>query len=158
MPPEYLSPEQYRELAAQLAEQGCPRLAKPRKCNRRAIAAPPNVTPEEYKALVRDSWSEKQFQAEVIALAKSCGWLCHHSRPALTQEGRWTTALQGDAGFVDAVLARNGVVYFIELKVKGRKRTPKQLEWAAALPEVSATGGYRSFGPKDWSKIEELLR
>ena len=101
--------------------------------------------------------TEKQLQDAVLGLAKRLGWRTAHFRPALTQTGRWVTAVQGDGkGFPDLVLAREGVVLFIELKsAKGRLST-EQTRWAIHLP----AGNTFVFRPKDWldGTIETVLR
>lgn len=60
--------------------------------------------------------TEAQLQQALIAAARVRGWRVAHFRPAQTRGGRWQTAMQGDAGFPDLVLARAGVVYVWELK------------------------------------------
>jgi len=96
--------------------------------------------------------TEVQFTDRVIQTAKLYGWLVTHFRPAKTTKG-WRTALQGDSGFVDLVLARAGVVIHAELKVgRGRPR-PDQISWAQAIGET-----HRLWYPDDWDEIVETLR
>lgn len=97
------------------------------------------------------STRERDFTTAVIHLAHLCGWLVHHSRPAITRSGKWATHLQGDPGLPDLVLARNGSVLFFELKVGRNKPGVHQDAWLAALP-----GAY-VFYPHDWDRIRELL-
>ena len=54
---------------------------------------------------VTPQMSESALLDAVLALAKLRGWRAHHCRAALTAKG-WRTPVQGDAGFVDLVLAR----------------------------------------------------
>lgn len=101
------------------------------------------------------AWSEAEFQQAVIDLAHSRGWLVAHFRPARTSKG-WRTAITGDPGFPDLVLARNGPrggcrVLFIELKTETGRWTEAQQVWARRLP------GYALFRPRDWPRIERLL-
>lgn len=77
--------------------------------------------------------SEAAFQAQVIALARLCGWLVHHSRPALRRSGRVSTPVAGDVGLPDLVLARGGVVLFVELKAEAGRVAPAQRAWARAI-------------------------
>jgi hypothetical protein len=96
--------------------------------------------------------SEAEFQSTVIDLAKACGWMVAHFRPAQTQRGRWVTPMTGNPGWPDLALARNGVFYAVELKRHGGKPTPGQLAWLAAL------GGHgRLWAPTDWREIVDTL-
>lgn len=62
------------------------------------------------------------------------GFRVQHSRPVQQKDGRWLTAIQGDPGFVDLVLAhRERGVLFIELKSATGKLSPGQLMWQQAL-------------------------
>ena len=73
------------------------------------------------------------MQATIIAAAELHGWLVHHGRPARTNAG-WRTAVSGNVGFPDLVLARNGVVLFLELKSERGRLTPDQTGWLEHLP------------------------
>ena len=44
------------------------------------------------------SMTEREFQQAVVQLARLMGWRVHHTRPALTQRGRWLDALASCAG------------------------------------------------------------
>lgn len=79
--------------------------------------------------------SEAQFTAAVIDFAQYKGWLVAHFRPARTTRG-WRTPVQGDKGFPDLVLARDGRVIFAELKVGKNKMSVEQERWSTALPEM----------------------
>jgi hypothetical protein len=77
---------------------------------------------------------EAILQDKVIQLAKMNGFRVQHSRPVQQKDGRWLTAIQGDPGFVDLVLAhRERGVLFIELKSDTGKLSPGQLMWQQAL-------------------------
>lgn len=96
--------------------------------------------------------TETDFLQRVIDTARLYGWLVTHFRPAKTARG-WRTALQGDSGFVDLVLARGGHVLHVELKVgRGRPR-PDQISWGHALGDT-----YRLWYPDDWDEIVATLR
>ena len=71
---------------------------------------------------------EAELQERVIELACLFGWLVHAERPARSQKG-WRTPIQGDPGFPDLVLARNGVVWFVELKRADGRAGAGQNEW-----------------------------
>lgn len=76
---------------------------------------------------------EKDFQANVVELAKITGWRVHHARAVQNFDGRHMTPIQGDAGFPDLVLARKGRVIFAELKSESGRLGEQQLRWLAAL-------------------------
>lgn len=77
---------------------------------------------------------EKLLQAKVIQLAKMNGFMVHHSRAVQTANGRWLTAIQGDAGFPDLVLAHaHRGVLFLELKSDTGKLSPGQTAWRRNL-------------------------
>jgi hypothetical protein len=77
--------------------------------------------------------SEAECQRTIVEAATATGWLCHHTRAAITG-GRWATPLQGHAGFPDLVLAhpRHGV-WFVELKRRPNKVEPAQTRWLLTL-------------------------
>ena len=100
---------------------------------------------------------ERDFQRAVIDLARLTGWRVHHTRPALTQRGRWLTPIQGDAGFPDLVLVRAGRVIFAELKRVGGKPTPAQRGWLEALQACAGVEVYL-WTPNDWDAIIDALQ
>ena len=102
--------------------------------------------------------SEADFVSWIVDYAHLHGWLVSHQRPALTGKG-WRTATQGDAGFVDLVLARAGVAIFIEAKSEIGTLSPPQEAWQEALKgDGVATELCFVFRPSDRAEIEELLR
>ncbi len=78
--------------------------------------------------------SEKDWQKMVTETADWFGWIYYHSRPALTQAGKWATPLQGLAGFPDLVLVHEtrGLV-FAELKSQKGRLSHKQQRWIDLL-------------------------
>ena len=109
------------------------------------------VDREGYHAALDASKSEAAFQAEVIAEAHRCGWRVTAYRPAQTARG-WRTAVQGDAGGPDLLLARGGVVWCWELKSAGGYPDREQRAWGLALG-----ASYRLLRPRDWAWIQEVL-
>jgi hypothetical protein len=97
---------------------------------------------------------EKDFQNMVVKYAQHCGWLIHHTRPAMRQSGKWSTPIQGNAGFPDLVLARNGELLIVELKSAKGRLSDKQNDWMEAL----AGNGARLWRPADWPHILKVLR
>lgn len=105
--------------------------------------------------------SETEFLNLVVEYATIRGWLVHHDRPAMNRAGDYRTAMQGDAGFPDLVLARYGRVVFAELKSKTGKPTPAQSRWADHLnyPLGFETAfDYYLWRPEAWPTIERLLK
>lgn len=96
--------------------------------------------------------TEAQFADTVVSLAQWNRWRVVHFRPALTNKG-WRTAMQGDAGFPDLVLARNGVLIVAELKTVHGRLGRGQQEWADAIGAQ-----YRLWRPTDLDAIREELR
>lgn len=105
--------------------------------------------------------SETEFLNLVVDYAHIRGWLVHHDRPAMNRHGDYRTALQGDAGFPDLVVARHGRVVFAELKSKAGRPTPAQNRWADHLRYdlgFESTFDYYLWRPEDWPMIEKLLK
>lgn len=96
--------------------------------------------------------SEDDFLRKVIDYAHWHNWLVAHFRPAQTGKG-WRTPMQGDAGYIDLTLARNGVVLFYELKSERGHPTAAQIAWLSALAPAS-----RLYRPSDWPKIQLELK
>jgi hypothetical protein len=96
--------------------------------------------------------SEDDLQSRVMEYAKLRGWMCVHHRPARLGD-RWVTAVQGDVGCPDLILARGGVVLLVELKSAQGKLGPGQAEW---LDAADAHG--RLWRPSDWPAILEELK
>jgi len=101
--------------------------------------------------------TEREFQSAVVELARLMGWRVHHTRPALTQRGRWLTPIQGDAGFPDLVLCRPPRLIVAELKRVGGKPTPAQRGWLEALQACAGVECYL-WTPNDWQEIVCALR
>jgi hypothetical protein len=90
----------------------------------------------------RLAFSEKEFQDQVIALARTLGYKAMHSRPAMNRRGHWETPLTGDAGFPDLCLVgtgpRRGRLLFVELKSATETVQSAQAEWLARLSDTAA--------------------
>lgn len=108
--------------------------------------------------------TEAQLQVAVIDAAHLFGWLVHHVKPARTPDGKYLTRIQGDPGFPDLVLARNGTALFVELKSERGRLTIDQQAWLDHLEPPM--GGIESdhevyvWRPEDWTsgQIVEWLR
>jgi hypothetical protein len=101
--------------------------------------------------------SEKEWQKMVTETADWFGWIYYHSRPALTQAGKWATPLQGLAGFPDLVLVHKtrGLV-FAELKSQTGRLTDKQERWIDLLTYSGAEA--HVWRPTDWPAVLRRLR
>ena len=100
--------------------------------------------------------TEREFQQAVVQLARLMGWRVHHTRPALTQCGRWLTPIQGDAGFPDLVLCRPPRLILAELKRNGARPTPAQRAWLEALQACVGVECYL-WTPADWKTVVRTL-
>lgn len=104
--------------------------------------------------------SETAFQQRIIGYAHLRQWLVMHTRPAKTEKG-WRTPIIGDPGFPDLVLARQGFVWFWEVKSATGKASPAQDKWldalGRALPNQRCERS-RVVRPSDWDWIQEVLR
>jgi hypothetical protein len=97
------------------------------------------------------SMTEEQLTQVVLELAKFYGWKVVHFRPARTRHG-FVTAVQGDIGSPDVILARRGVVLMAELKTERGRLTPQQKHWAQEIGEQ-----YRCWRPRDLDQIKKEL-
>lgn len=96
--------------------------------------------------------TETGFQQKITDRAEALGWMVYH-----TYDSR-----RSNAGFPDLVLARDGVVVFIEVKSAKGRISEDQARWAKALGEgycegVAGEYCYFLWRPSDWSFIEALL-
>lgn len=99
--------------------------------------------------------SESAFQAQVVALAQTMGWRVQHSRPSQVG-GKWMTAITGDVGFPDLVLAhRTKGVVFAELKTQHGRLSAEQIEWRNAI--THGGGEYHLWRPDDLQRVMKRL-
>jgi len=101
--------------------------------------------------------TEADFMAQVIDLAHLYGWLVQHTRPAWTEKG-YRTPIQGDAGFLDLVLAHLGQqrVIFAEAKSQRGRLSPAQQRWIEALKACGQE--VEVWRPDDINRITWLLQ
>lgn len=99
---------------------------------------------------------EKEFQSQVIILARLHGWLVMHTRTVEIRPGVWKTPMQGHAGFPDLVLAhQTRGVLFVELKSSIGRLSDTQELWLGTL---SAAGmEVAVWRPKDFQAISSRL-
>lgn len=96
--------------------------------------------------LVLNAVTEKEFQEQVVTLARLQGWRHYH-----TFDSR-----RSPFGFPDLVLVRGGRIIFAEIKAERGKLTPQQIEW---LNDLEANGHVDVFcwKPSDWPEVEKVL-
>ncbi len=110
--------------------------------------------------------TETELKDAVIELAGWLGWMVHHDRPAQNRRGEWATHIQGDKGFPDLCMARDGHVVFAELKSEKGRKANAQATWALAIATDGSTltrGGthsYHEWRPSEWldGTIERILK
>lgn len=76
----------------------------------------------EYRSMMAESMSEKQFQDHVVALASRLGWLIYHTY----------SSKRSEPGFPDLVMVR-GTCMFRELKAANGVVSKHQRVWLQAL-------------------------
>lgn len=112
----------------------------------------PNTTPTKPPNQI----TEDMLLRAVIEMAQRLGWMAHHARPAPTRSGGYATPIAGNRGFPDLVLARAGVVLFVELKSESGRYGLGQVAWANAIdppdrtPEDTDQVRYYLWRPSDW--------
>lgn len=89
--------------------------------------------------------TEKEFQTQVIALAKLNGWLVYH-----THDSR-----RSEPGFPDLVLVKGAQLIFAELKLDYARTSIEQDRWIDALSHTPAR--VLVLRPLCWAFIEALL-
>ena len=101
--------------------------------------------------------SEEDFQKQIIELAHMYGWLVHHSRKVQTIDGKWITPIQGDKGYFDLTMARDGKRIIAELKTEKGKPTEEQWKWYRALGKSDENTLICGLKPSNWGEIEEAI-
>lgn len=79
------------------------------------------------RGLLESAMTEDELQQAIVEAATYLGWLVYHVR----RSDR--AIVQGASGFPDLVLARDGVVWFLELKRRAGVVSPLQERWLTAL-------------------------
>lgn len=101
-----------------------------------------------------DGLPESEIQWALIAVARHYRWKAGHFLPAPTRDGgKWLTHMQGDKGVPDTLLAREGVVFLVEVKTATGHTTKEQDEWLGALGVHGTV-----CRPDTWSTVARILR
>ncbi len=92
--------------------------------------------------------SEKDFQRQVVGLARLHGWLVFHDYDSR----------RSAPGFPDLVMVRHNASkpLFVELKTKTGKLSDAQTEWGLKL-ESCPGADYRVWRPEDMEEIVKTL-
>lgn len=90
--------------------------------------------------------SEKDFQQQIVDLARTMGWRVFHV----------FDSRRSDPGFPDLVLVRGPVLLFLELKSERGRIQPEQAEWIAALKKAKIVEA-DIVRPNAWAQIEAVL-
>ena len=104
--------------------------------------------------------SEKLFQEQILRIAQVNGWKRFHPLAVRDYKGGYRTALAGDKGFPDLVLARatttqrQGGLIFAELKSEKGRLAIDQIEWSNHLAPWAEWYLWR---PRDLDAIVERL-
>ena len=110
---------------------------------------------KDARTALLEAMTEAQLQKAIVDTAWRHGWLVHHDPPVrvVRKDGtfRHRTAIEGDAGFPDLVLARGGETIVVELKTTHGRFEPGQREWLQAL-------GARVIRPSDLDALLVLLQ
>ena len=95
-----------------------------------------------------ERWTERQFQQQIIQLAKYLGWLVYH-----TYDSR-----RSEAGFPDLVLVhrKKKKTLFAELKVGDNQPTKDQVLWLLTLDQAGQWS--ELWHPDQWHRIEHILK
>ena len=114
------------------------------------------------RTVLARAMSEAQLQQAAIEAAKMHGYLVTHFRPGQSSSGKWTTPIQGDAGFFDLALARPGKpgrLLCVELKSQKGRINEAQQRWFDALTYAPPVETYL-WTPSQWldGTILKILR
>jgi len=89
--------------------------------------------------------TEKQFQRQVIDLARIYKWEVYHT---------WNS-LHSNRGWPDLVLAKPPMILFVELKTDKGKLTPDQAKWIHLLGDCNCLA--YCWKPSNWNLIVQTL-
>jgi len=91
--------------------------------------------------------SEKQWAAQVVAMARRLGWAVFYVHDSRLSPRGWP----------DLVLCRPPRFAVAELKAEGGRIRPEQALWLAALRACPGVEVY-IWRPSDYAKVEEVLK
>ena len=92
--------------------------------------------------------SEKEFQGQVLDLARLSSWLCYH-----THDSR-----RSAPGFPDLVLVRPPRLVFAELKSEEGRIKPEQKVWLEALSNCTEAPESHLWRPRNLEEVQQILK
>lgn len=111
---------------------------------------------DRIRALYAASGTEDDLLTAILDAARLLKWRIYHVRRSDL------AIVQGDVGFPDVVLARNGFVLFLEIKSDGGSPTEGQLRWMDALGGADLDAGRRHIAaivyPRDLDRVLAFLK
>ncbi len=106
------------------------------------------ITAAEWREEKIKLWSERYFQAQVLALARQLGYMVYH-----TYDSR-----RSEPGFPDLVMVKPGCpVLYRELKAEKGRTSEAQHRWLHSLIEADQDAAI--WRPRDWlsGRIQQEL-
>lgn len=105
--------------------------------------------------------TEREWQAQVVQLARLHGWRCAHFRSVCVarRDGstRWQTPVEADGeGFPDLLCVKLGRIIAAELKSDTGRVTAEQRLWLQAF-EAAGIPAY-TWRPRDIEEVMEVLK
>jgi len=108
---------------------------------------PHRCTLGRHLAPAAPAMSERDFQRQVLDLARILGWTAYH--PMLS---KWS-----ERGWPDLAMVRPPRLVFAELKAERGQTTPHQERWLDLLGRCAGVEAYL-WRPSDIERIAEVLR
>lgn len=101
---------------------------------------------------------ETDYYPAIIDVAKTWGWLVHHTRAAMRQSGKWSTPIMGHKGYPDFTFVHPAERIILFREIKGAKTTVEgdQKIWLAALDASGADVDIWRM-PRDWDLVVATL-
>lgn len=114
------------------------------------------LSADEIRARYAASMTEDDLLSTILDAARLLHWRVYHVRRSDL------AIVQGDGGFPDVVLARDGFVLFLEIKSDGGAPTGGQIAWIEALGGPDAAPGRRHAAavvyPRDLDRVLAALK
>jgi hypothetical protein len=112
------------------------------------------------KAKLMPKMTEKEWQNQVLELAKLLGWKRAHFRTVRVQRKNgsvyYETPVQANGkGFPDLIMVRGNRLIAAELKRDGEKLEPDQEEWARVLRNTPVE--VYAWCPSDFELVQQIL-
>lgn len=112
----------------------------------KVLSGPP--LPRIDRRPILETVDEKDFQRELMKMAKNNGWKCFHPKYSYKSE----------KGFFDVTMIRGNRVIFTELKTETGTQSAEQKTWMEFAQAVGGNVEYYLWRPSDWAEIQEVLK